>query len=93
MAENVRAFQLTNLRLGIIDSQGRLMVKEGNLRAGWIQIAEQVTSFQLSNYRLLVGNTDGSFSFQSGNIYQPLEALDWEGRMAFLNDEVPARVP
>ena len=93
MAERIRAFQLTNLRLGILDAQGRLLVKEGNLRAGWIVVAEQAASYQISNYRLLVQYADGSFGYQEGNLYQPLEALAWDVQMVFINDRIPVFVP
>ena len=89
MAQHVRAFQLTNLRVGILDAENNLLVKEGNLRAEWVHLAKNVTSFQLSNYRTLMSGADGVFKYQEGNLYQPWSDLPADLQAAILNDEQP----
>jgi hypothetical protein len=80
---------LTNLRVGILDAENNLLVKEGNLRAEWVPLAKDITSFQLSNYRMLMRGTDGMFKYQEGNIYQPWNDLPSDLQNVFLNDELP----
>jgi hypothetical protein len=89
MAEHVRAFQLTNLRLGILDEDNNLLVKEGNLRAEWIRIEEKADIFQLSNYRMVFHNANGTFKYQEGNLYQPTNDLPVNLQSAVMNDEQP----
>ncbi len=69
MANDVLAFQLTNLRLGVLTTARVLQVKDGNLRSPWVEVAQDVQSFQLADYRLVLRGPDG-VKFQQGNLYQ-----------------------
>jgi hypothetical protein len=94
MASNIRAFQLTNVRMGMIDAKGSLLVKEGNLRAEWVGQAEHVQSFQLADMRLIMRGDDGAVNFKEGNLYQVWRDLPYAtSDAALLNGEMPVYIP
>lgn len=55
-------------RLGVLTNDGHMLVKEGDLRAGWVDEASGITAGVLSGNRIGVLNTAGVFSVKEGDL-------------------------
>ncbi len=55
-------------RLGVLTNDGHMLVKEGDLRAGWVDEASGIAAGVLSGNRVGVLNTAGVFSVKEGDL-------------------------
>ncbi|TQV88420.1 hypothetical protein [Aliikangiella coralliicola] len=78
VAGDVRSFQLEGNRIGVLNNDGSLHVKEGALNAPWFSQAQSVTSFQLERERVAALNTANDLWVTEGALGNPWMAVSWE---------------